>query len=105
MICSILRCYIKNFEKISPKLFSRNLFNEDIYNAKSKDIPKFDILCAGFPCQPFSQIGYKKGFKEGQEKAKTQNTSSKQTTSSNKSSGTSKKGGFKGSGTSSGAFK
>jgi DNA (cytosine-5)-methyltransferase 1 len=56
--------YIENFKKISPKLFSRNLFNEDIYNMKSKDIPKFDILCAGFPCQPFSQIGYKKGFKE-----------------------------------------
>ncbi len=60
--------YIKNFKKISPELFSRNLFNEDIFNTQSKDIPNFDILCAGFPCQPFSQIGYKKGFKEKHEK-------------------------------------
>ena len=59
--------YEKNFKKISPKLFSKNRFNYDIYELDTKDIPKFDILCAGFPCQPFSQIGYKKGFKENLE--------------------------------------
>jgi DNA (cytosine-5)-methyltransferase 1 len=36
----------------------------DITNIKPKNIDKFDILCAGFPCQPFSQCGLHKGFKD-----------------------------------------
>lgn len=36
----------------------------DITKIDAKIIPDFDILCAGFPCQPFSICGKKKGFED-----------------------------------------
>ena len=58
------KTYESNFKNISPKLFENWKFWWDITLIDSKYIPDFDILCGWFPCQPFSQAGFKKWFNE-----------------------------------------
>ena len=61
---SARKTYEHNFFGISSEVFDGENFAGDITLVNPKSIPDFDILCAGFPCQPFSQAGFKKGFNE-----------------------------------------
>ncbi len=51
---------VKTFEKN----FKIKVDCRDINDVKSEDIPNFDVMIAGFPCQAFSVAGYRQGFND-----------------------------------------
>lgn len=60
--------YANEFDKYAAHTYELNskikIDQRDIRNICAEEIPDFDVLLAGFPCQSFSIAGHRQGFKD-----------------------------------------
>lgn len=62
--------YANEFDDYAAETYEKNfdikVDRRDICTVEASELPNFDVLLAGFPCQAFSIAGYRQGFDDEQ---------------------------------------